>query len=58
MKEKKDAYGKDAYSFLCPHCKGELSHKSVEEGIPEHLYCEKCMDAGYDMDGKWFFWFE
>jgi rubredoxin len=30
---------------LCPDCNISLSHFSIEQGIPEHLYCPHCMRA-------------
>lgn len=37
----------------CPHrrCGEPLEHFSGLENIPEFLYCPKCNDIGYDLDG-------
>lgn len=36
----------------CPHCSEPLEHFSGLEMIPEHYYCPRCMDRGYDEHGQ------
>lgn len=36
----------------CPNCGTELEHFSGLERIPEYLYCPKCMDKAYGLDGE------
>lgn len=36
----------------CPKCQSSLSHFSGGEGQPECLYCPKCRDVAYELDGE------
>ena len=37
----------------CPHrhCREPLEHSEEFQNLPEYLYCPKCHDIAYDMDG-------
>ena len=36
----------------CPHCQTPLQYFSGVENMPEYLYCPKCNDRAYDLDGE------
>lgn len=54
--ERKDALNRGTINgnpfFLCPNqgCAEKLWYTSGEYGIPEHIFCPKCVDRAYDPD--------
>ena len=37
---------------MCPYCNEQLESFSGQENLPAYLYCPKCNDKAYGMDGQ------